>query len=113
VFSLVFGQFMDTFGTPPSGSEFKKQVATLAVYFIIIAVVAFVASYVESAFWIWTGNRQTNRIRALYLQSVLRQDIAFFDVHSTTGGLLSGLSEDSLVIQQATSEKVGRLAAAV
>jgi ATP-binding cassette, subfamily B (MDR/TAP), member 1 len=104
---------MDTFGDPPSGSEFKKQVALLASYFCYLAIGSFIASYVETAFWSWTGNRQTNRIRALYLQSVLRQDIAFFDVHSTTGGLLSGLSEDSLVIQQATSDKVRRLAAAV
>ncbi len=40
---------------------------------------------------------QSNRLRARYLAAVLRQDVAFFDTQATTGGLLQGLNEDSLV----------------
>ncbi len=29
--------------------------------------------------WGWTGERNVKRLRERYLQSVLRQDIAFFD----------------------------------
>lgn len=55
----------------------------------------------------WTGNRQANRIRSRYLTSLLRQDISFFDVDSTTGGLMQGLNEDTTLLQHAMSEKVG------
>ena len=33
----------------------------------------------------------------MYLKAVLRQDVGFFDTQATTGGLLQGLNEDSLV----------------
>lgn len=36
----------------------------------------------------YTGNRQANRLRRLYLEAILRQDVSFFDTQSTTGGLL-------------------------
>ena len=48
-----------------------------------------VAAFLDSSLWTWTGNRQTNRMRGLYLASVLAQDIAFFDTSATgTGGML-------------------------
>ena len=53
------------------------------------------------------GLRQTNRIRALYLQRALQQEVGFFDVHATTGMMMQGLNEDTLIIQQAIGEKVG------
>lgn len=57
--------------------------------------------------WMWTGHRQTAKLRNLYLSAVLRQDVAFFDTQATTGSLLKGLDEDSASVQQAISEKVG------
>jgi hypothetical protein len=31
---------------------------------------------------------------------VLRQDVAFFDVDATSGGLLQGLNEDSIAVSE-------------
>ena len=51
-----------------------------------------VAGFLDTFFWAWSADRQANRIRALYLASVLSQDIAFFDTSATgTGGLLQVL----------------------
>ena len=33
--------------------------------------------------------------------------VGFFDVHATTGMMMQGLNEDTLIIQQAIGEKVG------
>ena len=52
------------------------------------------------------GERQSARIRSLYLDAVLRQDIAFFDTELTTGQAVSRMSSDTLVIQGALGEKV-------
>jgi len=52
------------------------------------------------------GERQSARIRSLYLNAVLRQDIAFFDTELTTGQAVSRMSSDTLVIQDALGEKV-------
>lgn len=53
-----------------------------------------------------SGARQATRLRQEYLQAVLRQDAAFYDVHAKSGELLQGLNEDTSAIQLAIGEKV-------
>jgi len=53
-----------------------------------------------------TGERQATRIRSLYLKSVLRQEIAFFDLEMTTGQVVSRMSGDTVLVQDAIGEKV-------
>ncbi|CAM0957374.1 unnamed protein product [Alopecurus aequalis] len=55
-----------------------------------------------------TGERQAARIRGLYLEAVLRQDIAFFDKEMTTGKVVERMSGDTILIQDAIGEKVGK-----
>ena len=52
------------------------------------------------------GARQATRLRQQYLQAVLRQEPAFFDLHVKSGDLLQGLNEDTSAIQLAIGEKV-------
>ncbi|GAV90475.1 ABC_tran domain-containing protein/ABC_membrane domain-containing protein [Cephalotus follicularis] len=54
-----------------------------------------------------TGERQAARIRGLYLKTILRQDIAFFDTEITTGEVIGRMSGDTILIQDAMGEKVG------
>lgn len=53
-----------------------------------------------------TGERQATRIRGLYLRTILRQDIAFFDTETTTGEVIGRMSGDTILIQEAMGEKV-------
>lgn len=53
-----------------------------------------------------TGERQAARIRSLYLGAVLRQDVGYFDTEAKTGEIIEGISSDSVIIQDAMSEKV-------
>nr|QIT08314.1 putative ABC transporter B family member 9 [Siraitia grosvenorii] len=55
-----------------------------------------------------TGERQAARIRALYLKTILRQDITFFDTETTTGEVIGRMSGDTILIQDAMGEKVGK-----
>eukprot|EP00198_Chlamydomonas_reinhardtii_P007903 XP_001697240.1 MDR-like ABC transporter [Chlamydomonas reinhardtii] len=106
LFAILFGEFTDAFGDPDSG-HFMKTVSNLALKFLYLGLGAIVASYLEAGVWMYTGNRQANRLRTRFLRAVLHQDVAFFDVHSTTGGLVQGLNEDSIDVQNAISEKLG------
>ncbi|CAL5345305.1 unnamed protein product [Camellia sinensis] len=58
--------------------------------------------------WIVTGERQAERIRRLYLKTILRQDIAFFDTETTTREVIGRMSGDTILIQDAMGEKVGK-----
>jgi ATP-binding cassette, subfamily B (MDR/TAP), member 1 len=111
LFALIFGALINVFGdsTDPETTtdNLVDEVNKYCLYFVYLAIAAFAASYGEIAFWMWTGTRQTNRVRAKYLAAVLRQDVAYFDRDATTGKLLQGLNEDTITLQNAISEKVG------
>jgi ATP-binding cassette, subfamily B (MDR/TAP), member 1 len=52
------------------------------------------------------GEMQSARIRSLYLEAVLKQDVSFFDVEMTTGEAISRMSADTVLVQDALGEKV-------
>lgn len=62
--------------------------------------------FVEVACWMITGERQAARIRNMYLKTILRQDIGFFDVETNTGEVVGRMSGDTVLIQDAMGEKV-------
>eukprot|EP00775_Hariotina_reticulata_P008041 gene8041-8236_t len=122
LFTIVFGDFTNAFGTfwprcpglpppPPQFSmtedHFNGVVREIALKFLWLSLGAVGAGFMQQFCWTYSSVRQVNRLRRLYLRAVLRQDIPFFDTQATTGGLLQGLSEDSLAIQQAIADKVG------
>ena len=53
-----------------------------------------------------TGERQASRIRSLYLRTILRQEIGFFDKETSTGEIIGRMSGDTFLIQDAMGEKV-------
>ncbi|KAL5065117.1 hypothetical protein RYX36_026854 [Vicia faba] len=59
----------------------------------------------EVACWMITGTKQTTRIRALYLNAILRQDISFFDKETNSGEVVERMSSDTVLIQEAMEEK--------
>ncbi|KAL1291405.1 hypothetical protein AAHE18_20G198300 [Arachis hypogaea] len=60
----------------------------------------------EGYCWTRTGERQATRMRGRYLKAVLRQEVAYFDLHVTsTSEVITSVSNDSLVIQDCLSEK--------
>ncbi|XP_016452033.1 ABC transporter B family member 11 isoform X1 [Nicotiana tabacum] len=62
----------------------------------------------EVACWTVTAERQAARLRVLYLKSILRQDVTFFDKEVNTGEVMGKMSGDIFIIQDAMGEKVGR-----
>lgn len=53
-----------------------------------------------------TGERQAARFRSMYLENLLRQDIAFFDKETNNGEIVGRMSGDAILIQDAMGEKV-------
>ncbi|XP_028754614.1 ABC transporter B family member 2 [Neltuma alba] len=54
-----------------------------------------------------TGERQAAKMRMAYLRSMLSQDISLFDTEASTGEVISAITSDIIVVQDALSEKVG------
>ncbi|XP_058757109.1 ABC transporter B family member 11-like [Vicia villosa] len=106
--TLIFGSMINAFGGSSSTKEVVDEVSKVSLKFVYLAVGTFVASFLQLTCWMITGERQAARIRGLYLQTILRQDVSFFDKETNTGEVVGRMSGDTVLIQDAMGEKVGQ-----
>ncbi|XP_021297791.1 ABC transporter B family member 19 [Herrania umbratica] len=108
VFFLLFGEMVNGFGKNQSDlSKMTHEVAKYALYFVYLGLIVCLSSYAEIACWMYTGERQVSTLRKKYLEAVLKQDVGFFDTDARTGDIVFSISTDTLLVQDAISEKVG------
>ncbi|KAK7245613.1 hypothetical protein RIF29_40460 [Crotalaria pallida] len=105
--TLIFGKLINAFGTTDQ-SNIVKEVSKVLVLFVYLACATGIASFLQVSTWMVTGERQAARIRSLYLKTILKQDIAFFDTETNTGEVIGRMSSDTILIQDAMGEKVGK-----
>ncbi|URD76940.1 ABC transporter B family member [Musa troglodytarum] len=106
--TVLFGDLIQSFGGASDVHDVLRRVSKVALEFIYLAVGAGVVSFLQVACWMATGERQSARIRNLYLKTILRQEIAFFDKETKTGEVVERMSGDTVFIQDAMGEKVGK-----
>ncbi|KAK4477406.1 hypothetical protein RD792_016627 [Penstemon davidsonii] len=109
VMLLVTSKLMNSFGNSEISiaQNFTHTINKNAVVLCYIACAQWMACFLEGYCWTRTGERQASRLRTRYLKAVMRQDIGYFDLHVTsTAEVIESVSSDSLVIQDAISEKV-------
>ncbi|XP_020577107.1 ABC transporter B family member 19 [Phalaenopsis equestris] len=108
VFFLFFGDLVNGFGKNQTNlSKMTDEVSKYALCFVYLGLVVCVSSYAEIACWMYTGERQSGSLRRKYLEAVLKQDVGFFDTDARTGDIVFSVSTDTLLVQDAISEKVG------
>ncbi|KAG9447575.1 hypothetical protein H6P81_013703 [Aristolochia fimbriata] len=105
--TVIFGQLIDTFGSA-NRNNVVHEITKVALKFVYVGAGSGVASLLQVSCWMVTGERQAARIRGLYLKTILRQDIAFFDKETNTGEVVGRMSGDTILIQDALGEKVGK-----
>ena len=73
----------------------------LCLFFVYLGIATMVASFFEVAMFMWSGTRQVSRLRQRFLEASLKQEQAYYEVHATSGDVLSGLNEDCNAVQAA------------
>ncbi|KAF9626088.1 hypothetical protein IFM89_030756 [Coptis chinensis] len=100
VFFLLFGKMVNGFGKNQSDLHaMVHEVSKYSLYFVYLGLVVCLSSY--------AGERQVSTLRKKYLEAVLKQDVGFFDTDARTGDIVFSVSTDTLLVQDAISEKVG------
>ncbi|CAI0388539.1 unnamed protein product [Linum tenue] len=108
VFFLLFGEMVNGFGKNQSDlPTMIHEVSKYALYFVYLGLIVCVSSYAEIGCWMYSGERQVSSLRKKYLEAVLKQDVGFFDTDARTGDIVFSVSTDTLLVQDAISEKVG------
>ncbi|KAI3637877.1 hypothetical protein MIR68_004526 [Amoeboaphelidium protococcarum] len=87
-----------------SSSKARSEIVYNVLLFIYVSIGALVSVYCMQACWVVAGQRQANRVRRLFLKSILSQDVQFFDEHEV-GELTTRLSSDTTLFQEGISEK--------
>ncbi|KAL2618435.1 hypothetical protein AAZV13_08G245000 [Glycine max] len=87
--------------------EASHEVSKYALDFVYLSIAILFSSWTEVACWMHTGERQAAKMRMAYLRSMLNQDISLFDTEASTGEVISSITSDIIVVQDALSEKVG------
>ncbi|KAJ1887790.1 hypothetical protein LPJ66_008927, partial [Kickxella alabastrina] len=76
------------------------------LWFLILGIIMWVVSYGVNLCWSVAAENQGLRIREMYYESIMRQDIGWFDVVET-GNLTTRITNDVNLIQDGISEKFG------
>ncbi|KAH9740064.1 ABC transporter B family member 19 [Citrus sinensis] len=106
VFFLLFGEMVNGFGKNQTDiHKMTHEVCKYALYFVYLGLIVCFSSYAEIACWMYTGERQVSTLRKKYLEAVLKQDVGFFDTDARTGDIVFSVSTDTLLVQDAISEK--------
>ncbi|KAI8646170.1 P-loop containing nucleoside triphosphate hydrolase protein [Parasitella parasitica] len=106
---LIYGTFINNLTGSLNDPSILLE-ATLPVIHIMayMGTASLIAAYLSNCLWVLTGESQTRRIRSLYLHSVLKQDMSWFD-KAADGSLNTRLASDTQIIQDGISEKMGML----
>ncbi|KAJ3220825.1 (ABC) transporter, partial [Chytriomyces hyalinus] len=91
---------------PPIRAFDPSSFYPMILNFVYFGVAMMVAGYVSQALWVLAGENQARRIRELYMQAILRQDMSWFDL-AEEGSLTTRLAQDTALIQDGISEKAG------
>nr|XP_057941803.1 ATP-dependent translocase ABCB1-like [Doryrhamphus excisus] len=89
-------------------STFEADIDVISIDYTIGAIVVLVTAYMQVAFWSLAAGRQVRRIRERFFQSIMRQDVGWFDVNKT-GELNTRLTDDIYKIQEGIGDKLGML----
>lgn len=106
--TILFGDLINSFGQNQNNNDVVHVVSKVSLKFVYLGVGAGLAAFFQVAMWMVTGERQAARIRNLYLKTILRQDVSFFDKETNTGEVVGRMSGDTVLIQDAMGEKVGK-----
>lgn len=123
---LIFGKFVTTFNSFATGAlspaDYMSQVEKYTLYFVYLFAAKFALVYIHTVGVSIAAIRTTKALRLDFLQSLLRQDMTFFDskeggspsVKVTTNGNLvnNGISEKLSITIQSCSTFVAAFAVA-
>ncbi|KAJ6362594.1 hypothetical protein OIU78_002904 [Salix suchowensis] len=108
IFLRFFADLVNSFGSNANNMDkMMQEVLKYAFYFLIVGAAIWASSWAEISCWMWTGERQSTKMRIKYLEAALNQDIQYFDTEVRTSDVVSAINTDAVMVQDAISEKLG------
>ncbi|CAK9182622.1 unnamed protein product [Ilex paraguariensis] len=108
LFLRFFADLVNSFGANANNiDKMTQEVLKYAFYFLVVGAAIWASSWAEISCWMWTGERQSTKMRIKYLEAALNQDIQYFDTQVRTSDVVFAINTDAVMVQDAISEKLG------
>ncbi|CAH9113878.1 unnamed protein product [Cuscuta epithymum] len=108
LFLRFFADLVNSFGSYANDvDKMTQEVLKYAFYFLVVGAATWASSWAEISCWMWTGERQSTKMRIVYLEAALNQDIQYFDTEVRTSDVVNAINTDAVTVQEAISEKLG------
>ncbi|MFS8012126.1 putative ABC-type xenobiotic transporter [Helianthus anomalus] len=108
IFLRFFADLVNSFGANANNiDKMTQEVLKYAFYFLVVGAAIWASSWAEISCWMYTGERQSTKMRIKYLEAALSQDIQFFDTEVRTSDVVFAINTDAVMVQDAISEKLG------
>ncbi|CAH9090247.1 unnamed protein product [Cuscuta europaea] len=108
LFLRFFADLVNSFGSYANDvDKMTQEVLKYAFYFLVVGAATWASSWAEISCWMWTGERQSTKMRIVYLEAALNQDIQYFDTEVRTSDVVNAINADAVTVQEAISEKLG------
>ncbi|KAL1918563.1 uncharacterized protein VTP21DRAFT_3223 [Calcarisporiella thermophila] len=109
---VAFGSMIESIGminqSGVSSAAAHDSLTQSVLIFVYFGVGLTICAYGSMCTLTLAGERQSKRIREIYLHSILRQDLSWFDTNEAES-LTVRLSESTFLIQEGLSDKAGHL----
>ncbi|XP_040297614.1 bile salt export pump-like [Bufo bufo] len=109
LYALLFSQILGTFSILDE-EEQRNQINGICVLFVLIGVVSFLTQFLQGYTFAKSGELLTRRLRRIGFQSMLGQEVGWFDdPKNSPGALTTRLATDASQVQGATGSQIGMI----
>ncbi|XP_011185431.1 ATP-dependent translocase ABCB1 [Zeugodacus cucurbitae] len=109
VFAVLFGEILEVLSVPDN-TYVRENTNKYSLYFLITGIIVGLATFIQIYLFGIAGEKLTERLRGLMFETILKQEVAWFDDKAnSTGSLCSRLSGDASAVQGATGQRIGTI----
>ncbi|NXN04401.1 ABCBB protein, partial [Sylvia borin] len=109
LYALLFSQILGTFSILDEENQ-RNQINGVCVLFVLVGVLSFFTQFLQGYTFAKSGELLTRRLRKIGFQSMLGQDIGWFDDRKNSpGALTTRLATDASQVQGATGSQIGMI----
>ncbi|XP_051565286.1 bile salt export pump isoform X3 [Myxocyprinus asiaticus] len=109
IYALLFSQILGTFSIQDLDEQ-RRQINGICILFVVVGVVSFFSQFLQGYAFAKSGELLTHRLRKVGFQSMLNQEIGWFDDPlNSPGALTTRLATDASMVQGATGSQIGMI----
>ncbi|XP_069589185.1 bile salt export pump-like [Ranitomeya imitator] len=113
LYAVLFSQVLGTFSLEDEVQQ-TKDINGICVLFVIIAGMSLITQFLQGYCFAKSGELLTRRLRRVGFQSMLGQEIGWFDdANNSPGALTTRLATDASQIQGATGSQIGMIVTSI